>query len=200
MFVGEREYWSCYSLLLDCNWGNFWKYDYIDCVWGALMSFLCPISISLLITLLFRSFWCFNVNFMSQLRPNFADAWSNLANAYMRKARVNEAAQCCRQALALNPNLVNVLKLLWVKWIILLVALCWHYVCFRLMLVVRLVILWKLKAWSKRWDYKLRMRIKIWLLCAKFWTVHIAFTCSIVLSLIPFVLLPVSVQHCLWHL
>lgn len=41
-----------------------------------------------------------------QLRPNFADAWSNLASAYMRKGRLNEAAQCCRQALALNPRLV----------------------------------------------------------------------------------------------
>ena len=42
-----------------------------------------------------------------QLRPNFADAWSNLASAYMRKGRLNEAAQCCRQALALNPHLVD---------------------------------------------------------------------------------------------
>lgn len=42
-----------------------------------------------------------------QLRPNFADAWSNLASAYMRKGRFTEAAQCCRQALALNPRLVT---------------------------------------------------------------------------------------------
>ncbi|KAJ6379946.1 hypothetical protein OIU76_016577 [Salix suchowensis] len=42
-----------------------------------------------------------------QLRPNFADAWSNLASAYMRKGRLNEASQCCRQALALNPHLVD---------------------------------------------------------------------------------------------
>jgi tetratricopeptide (TPR) repeat protein len=42
-----------------------------------------------------------------QLRPNFCDAWSNLASAYMLKGRLNEAAQCCRQALALNPLLVN---------------------------------------------------------------------------------------------
>lgn len=42
-----------------------------------------------------------------QLRPNFADAWSNLASAYMRKGRLAEAAQCCRQALALNPRLVD---------------------------------------------------------------------------------------------
>lgn len=42
-----------------------------------------------------------------QLRPNFADAWSNLASAYMRKGRLNEAGQCCRQALALNSRLVN---------------------------------------------------------------------------------------------
>lgn len=41
-----------------------------------------------------------------QLRPNFCDAWSNLASAYMRKGRLGEAAQCCRQALALNPLLV----------------------------------------------------------------------------------------------
>ncbi|KAK6161641.1 hypothetical protein DH2020_005022 [Rehmannia glutinosa] len=41
------------------------------------------------------------------LRPNFADAWSNLASAYMRKRRLTEAAQCCRQALALNPRLVD---------------------------------------------------------------------------------------------
>lgn len=43
---------------------------------------------------------------MLQLRPNFCDAWSNLASAYMRKGRLGEAAQCCRQALALNPLLV----------------------------------------------------------------------------------------------
>lgn len=42
-----------------------------------------------------------------QLRPNFCDAWSNLASAYMRKGRLTEAAQCCRQALTLNPRLVN---------------------------------------------------------------------------------------------
>lgn len=42
-----------------------------------------------------------------QLRPNFADAWSNLASAYMRKGRLNDAAHCCRQALALNPHLVD---------------------------------------------------------------------------------------------
>lgn len=42
-----------------------------------------------------------------QLRPNFCDAWSNLASAYMRKGRLEEAAQCCRQALQLNPHLVG---------------------------------------------------------------------------------------------
>ena len=42
-----------------------------------------------------------------QLRPNFADAWSNLASAYMRKGRMSDAAQCCRQALAINPRLVT---------------------------------------------------------------------------------------------
>lgn len=42
-----------------------------------------------------------------QLRPNFSDAWANLGSAYMRKGRLNEAAQCCRQALALNPALVG---------------------------------------------------------------------------------------------
>lgn len=41
-----------------------------------------------------------------QFRPNFADAWSNLASAYMRKGRLTEAAQCCRQALAINPLMV----------------------------------------------------------------------------------------------
>lgn len=55
---------------------------------------------------------CNCVFFMSQLRPNFADAWSNLANAYMRNGRVNEAVQCCRQALELNPNQVIFLVLL----------------------------------------------------------------------------------------
>ncbi|KAG5553327.1 hypothetical protein RHGRI_011257 [Rhododendron griersonianum] len=45
--------------------------------------------------------------FAIELRPNFADAWSNLASAYMRKGRLTEAAQCCRQALALNPHLVD---------------------------------------------------------------------------------------------
>lgn len=44
---------------------------------------------------------------MVQLRPNFADAWSNLGSAYMRKGRYSEAAQCCRQALQLNPRLVD---------------------------------------------------------------------------------------------
>jgi tetratricopeptide (TPR) repeat protein len=44
-----------------------------------------------------------------QLRPNFADAWSNLASAYMRKGRLTEAAQCCRQALAINPLMVILL-------------------------------------------------------------------------------------------
>lgn len=43
---------------------------------------------------------------MLQLRPNFADAWSNLASAYMRNGRLSEATQCCRQALALNHRLV----------------------------------------------------------------------------------------------
>ncbi|VAH31544.1 unnamed protein product [Triticum turgidum subsp. durum] len=42
-----------------------------------------------------------------QLRPNFCDAWSNLASAYTRKGRLNEAAQCCKQALLLNPRLVD---------------------------------------------------------------------------------------------
>ncbi|KAK9048557.1 hypothetical protein SSX86_032478, partial [Deinandra increscens subsp. villosa] len=42
-----------------------------------------------------------------ELRPNFADAWSNLGSAYMRKGRLTEAAQCCRQALSLNPRLVD---------------------------------------------------------------------------------------------
>ncbi|KMZ66524.1 UDP-N-acetylglucosamine--peptide N-acetylglucosaminyltransferase, family GT41, partial [Zostera marina] len=41
------------------------------------------------------------------LRPNFCDAWSNLASAYMRKNRLGEAIQCFRQALALNPHLVD---------------------------------------------------------------------------------------------
>ncbi|KAL0358434.1 UNVERIFIED_CONTAM: putative UDP-N-acetylglucosamine--peptide N-acetylglucosaminyltransferase SEC [Sesamum angustifolium] len=46
-----------------------------------------------------------------ELRPNFADAWSNLASAYMRKGRLTEAAQCCRQALALkSSNLGNLMK------------------------------------------------------------------------------------------
>jgi len=49
--------------------------------------------------------------YLLQLRPNFADAWSNLASAYMRKGRLTEAAQCCRQALALNPLLVSFLFL-----------------------------------------------------------------------------------------
>ncbi|KAG6529291.1 hypothetical protein ZIOFF_011488 [Zingiber officinale] len=42
-----------------------------------------------------------------KLRPNFADAWSNLASAYTRIGRLNDAAQCCRHALALNPRLVD---------------------------------------------------------------------------------------------
>ncbi|XP_062114965.1 probable UDP-N-acetylglucosamine--peptide N-acetylglucosaminyltransferase SEC [Humulus lupulus] len=42
-----------------------------------------------------------------ELRPNFADAWSNLASVYMHKGQFNEVAQCCRQALALNPRLVD---------------------------------------------------------------------------------------------
>ena len=47
-----------------------------------------------------------------QLRPNFADAWANLASAYLLKGRFNEAAQCCRQALALNPHLVGIISIL----------------------------------------------------------------------------------------
>lgn len=50
-----------------------------------------------------------------QLRPNFCDAWSNLASAYMRKGRLDEAAQCCRQALALNPRLVG-FYLVWLDY------------------------------------------------------------------------------------
>ncbi|KAL6988257.1 protein O-GlcNAc transferase [Sarracenia purpurea var. burkii] len=45
--------------------------------------------------------------FLLQYRPNFADAWSNLASAYTRNERLTEAAQCCRQALLLNPHLVD---------------------------------------------------------------------------------------------
>jgi len=48
----------------------------------------------------------FLFNIILQLRPNFADAWSNLASAYMRKGRLSEATQCCQQALSLNPLLV----------------------------------------------------------------------------------------------
>jgi tetratricopeptide (TPR) repeat protein len=46
-----------------------------------------------------------------QLKPNFCDAWSNLASAYMRKGRLQEAAECCRHALMLNPRLVSFLCL-----------------------------------------------------------------------------------------
>ncbi|KAJ7549349.1 hypothetical protein O6H91_07G049600 [Diphasiastrum complanatum] len=42
-----------------------------------------------------------------ELRPGFCDAWSNLASAYMRKGRLQEAAECCRHALTLNPRLVD---------------------------------------------------------------------------------------------
>ena len=42
-----------------------------------------------------------------ELRPNFPDAWSNLASTYMRKGSLNEAVQCCRQAIQLNPLLVD---------------------------------------------------------------------------------------------
>lgn len=61
----------------------------------------------------FRDFLILNrslVSFISvlQLRPSFCDAWSNLGSAYMRKGRLNETAECCRQALALNPRLVNI--------------------------------------------------------------------------------------------
>lgn len=56
----------------------------------------------------FREFvltvWCLP---NEQLRPGFCDAWSNLASAYMRQGRLDEAAQCCRHALTLNPRLVS---------------------------------------------------------------------------------------------
>ncbi|XP_019264000.1 PREDICTED: probable UDP-N-acetylglucosamine--peptide N-acetylglucosaminyltransferase SEC [Nicotiana attenuata] len=49
-----------------------------------------------------------------KLCPNIADAWSNLASAYMRKGRLNEADQCCLQALArlvdAHSNLGNLMK------------------------------------------------------------------------------------------
>lgn len=44
---------------------------------------------------------------LKQLKPNFCDAWSNLASAYMRKGRLQEAAECCQHALTLNPRLVR---------------------------------------------------------------------------------------------
>ena len=44
---------------------------------------------------------------LEQLKPNFCDAWSNLASAYMRKGMLQEAAECCRHALSLNPRLVR---------------------------------------------------------------------------------------------
>ncbi|KAL5213806.1 hypothetical protein ABZP36_002958 [Zizania latifolia] len=39
--------------------------------------------------------------------PTFADAWTNLANAYTRKGNLNQAAECCHQALALNLHLAD---------------------------------------------------------------------------------------------
>lgn len=54
-----------------------------------------------------------------QLRPGFADAWSNLASAYMRKGRLTEAAQCCRQALAINPLMVFFAFSLMIDWLLL---------------------------------------------------------------------------------
>ena len=67
-----------------------------------------PVSSQLTFLYLFLQAFQFVYSFFTslQLRPNFADAWSNLASAYMRKGRLSEAAQCCRQALALNPLLV----------------------------------------------------------------------------------------------
>jgi protein O-GlcNAc transferase len=47
---------------------------------------------------------------LQQLKPNFCDAWSNLASAYMRKGMLQEAAECCRHALSLNPRLVRYAK------------------------------------------------------------------------------------------
>lgn len=47
---------------------------------------------------------------LEQLKPNFCDAWSNLASAYMRKGMLQEAAECCRHALSLNPRLVRYIK------------------------------------------------------------------------------------------
>ncbi|XP_035842953.1 probable UDP-N-acetylglucosamine--peptide N-acetylglucosaminyltransferase SEC isoform X5 [Helianthus annuus] len=42
-----------------------------------------------------------------EMYPYSLDAWSNLGSAYMRKGRLTEAAQCCRQALSLNPHLAD---------------------------------------------------------------------------------------------
>lgn len=64
----------------------------------TLMLLLYLHFLSLFLTLSFGS--------ISQLKPNYADAWSNLASAYMRKGRLSEATQCCQQALSLNPLLV----------------------------------------------------------------------------------------------
>ena len=67
-------------------------------------------------------------NFVLKLWPNFYDAWSNLASAYMWKGRLSEAAECFRQALHLNPHLVSLSlieiidfvctsRLAWILWL-----------------------------------------------------------------------------------
>lgn len=71
---------------------------------------------------LFLSYAFFSI---FQLKPNYADAWSNLASAYMRKGRLSEATQCCQQALSLNPLLVIFKFIILLSWLKKQVLLTW---------------------------------------------------------------------------
>ncbi|KAL9289796.1 hypothetical protein ACSQ67_024429 [Phaseolus vulgaris] len=101
----EPHFAECYG-----NMANAWKEKgNIDL---AIRYYLIAIEVCMQFSTNNYSLYCFDLIIRYyliaiQLRPNFADAWSNLASAYMRKGRLSEAAQCCRQALAINPLMVD---------------------------------------------------------------------------------------------
>ena len=77
---------------------------------------MCELKVAVMGFIGKRTSTCFFISFLNdfrltlhyplQLRPTFADAFSNLANAYTRKGNLIKASTCCHQALALNPRLV----------------------------------------------------------------------------------------------
>lgn len=83
---------------------------------------VCANTDAAILSSLFLSYAFFSI---FQLKPNYADAWSNLASAYMRKGRLSEATQCCQQALSLNPLLVIFKFIILLSWLKKQVLLTW---------------------------------------------------------------------------